>query len=85
MGLEPDLEKSSIASTAVLPAVSLTPGRYPTQMSQSKSWARGLKEDSSVMGFVKILIRAASICSGVSSASMVRMRITRISSTAMPK
>ena len=38
----------------LLPAVSLTPGRNPTQISQSKSLARGEKEDSSVTGLVKM-------------------------------
>ena len=76
---------SSMASTAVLPALSRTPGRYPIQTIQSNASGKGSNEEICVTGLVKISVRTVSSCAGVKSASIVITATVRTRSTAIPK
>ena len=77
--------KASMASRAVAPALSRTPGLKPTHRAQSKSPARGLELETWVTGLVKTSVRTASNSAGVRSMSSMSRRRTRTRSRFKPQ
>ncbi len=74
-----------MASMAVAPALSLTPGLKPIQIHQSKSISKGLKLETWVTGLVKISSFTRSSPGRSRSDSMVTILIHRAHSIFIPK